>query len=370
MPRRLSIRKILQTLVTLVAVTGCALAMISADRQQRRRTVREVQLTVNSPAGVRFISEDAVTNMLFRSRHINPNKLSVAQLDERSMEAILQTNPWIGEAQVYTDAERVMHISVTQRVPVVRLFEDDGASYYLDAHLKSMPLSTQYTHYTPVVTGVPVLRNDSLGTVIRGTIVGLIQAIARQPFWNAQVSQVAMRLDGGFELVPILGKQRIIIGDTGRLEEKLAALFAFYKQVHDKVGWDKYRTLDLRYKDQVVASPALPWKIPRDNALSTMSWLKAIMDAAPAKQGLLGGGDATAFADSVGTVALQPVAAPASPQQSVTIPTAAHPQTASVRAQTPTRQPSAGHSHTAQPQPGKNTSRHNQNTPPHAATNR
>jgi cell division protein FtsQ len=291
--RRISIRKIIQTLVTLVAVAGCALAMISADRQQAHRKVKGVQLIVKSPAGVRFLTDDAVRNMLFTSRHVDPAALTLAQVNERSMEAILRTNPWVKDAQVYTDAERIMHIILTQRVPLVRIFEEDGNSYYLDAALQAMPLSAQYTHYTPVITGVPKLGSDSGSKVVKGKIVGLVQHIKNDTFWNAQVSQIDMSRDGRFELIPVLGKQRIIVGDTSRLQQKLDNLFAFYKQVQNKVGWDKYNILDLRFEGQVVASPSLPWKAPVDRALTNINWVQAIMDNAP-KQVQLGGdaGDA------------------------------------------------------------------------------
>src|SRR5690606_11264614 len=179
--RKISVRKIIQTLVTMVAVAGCTMAMLSADRQQRRRTVQDVRLKIERPGGVQFLTEDVVRNALFASRHIDPERQSLDQLDERSMEAILQSNPWVRDAQVYTDAERVMHIRVVQRVPFVRLFEEDGNSYYLDAALKSMPLSGRYVHYAPVVTGVPRLRDDSAGRELKGAIVGLVRFIGRHP---------------------------------------------------------------------------------------------------------------------------------------------------------------------------------------------
>lgn len=385
--RRISVRKIIQTLVTLVAVTGCALAMISADKQQAHRKVKGVQLVVKSPAGVRFLTEDAVRGMLFTGRHIDPFALTLAQVNERSMEAILRANPWVKEAQVYTDAERVMHITLTQRIPAVRIFEEDGNSYYLDAALQAMPLSAQYTHYTPVITGVPKLGSDSASKTVKGQIVGLVQHIQQDTFWNAQVSQIDMRRDGGFELIPVLGKQRIILGDTSRLQQKLDNLFAFYKQVQNKVGWDKYSTLDLRFEGQVVAAPSLPWKAPVDRALTNINWVQAIMDNAP-KQVQLGGdaGDASdnssapppspleTDADVAASQAQQVVkppptnlapTLPAKISQPKPVPQAAY--------KDPKAKPPAAH---PKPKPAKpqqhsqtNTS-HKKNTTPHAATNR
>lgn len=295
--RKISVRKIIQTLVTLVAVTGCVLALLSADRQQRNRRVRDVSIQIRNASEVQFLTEDAVREMLFKARHVDPRREQVNRLDEHSMEAILQSNPWVREAQVFTDAEARLHINVHQRIPAVRVFELSGDSYYLDTSRRSMPLCSRFSSYVPVITGVPHLGNDSMGQLLRGEILGLVNYFSARPFWNAQVSQIVMRPDYGFELIPVLGSQRIIIGDTSNLAEKLDNLFAFYKQVQNRLGWDQYRSIDLRYKGQIVASPALKWKIPVDRALSNFNWLKAIMESAPSKQDP--GGDGMAFADSL-----------------------------------------------------------------------
>ena len=374
--RKISVRKIIQTFVTLLAVTGCTMAMLSADRQQQKRTVRDVKLKIYSPGGVQFLTEDVVRQTLFATRHLDPRKTAVERLDERSMEAILQSNPWVHDAQVFTDAEHIMHVHVTQRVPAVRLFEEDGNSYYIDTALKTMPLSSRYTHYAPVVTGVPRLRADSMGGVTKGKILSLVKYVNGHPFWKDQISQVVMSADGGFELVPVLGRQRILIGDTARLDEKLGNLFAFYKQVQNRVGWDRYKTIDLRYEGQVVASPALPWKAPVDRAISNMSWLKAIMESAPARQDQPGG-DASAIPEAATIVVPQPKlpavkvpasvpapsarkATPAKPVRTAVVPKAPAPKKLSLPPKDTRKKPVSA--------PVKKTPSNVKNTKPHAAT--
>jgi cell division protein FtsQ len=193
------------------------------------------------------------------------------------MEKIVATNPWVADAQVYVDNDKVVHVNLTQRVPVARIFDQAGNSYYLDNADKAMPLSERYIHYTTVVTNVPVLKDDSLGNSLKAQIVKVVKQVERDSFWNAQVSQIILNDDRAFELVPVLGNHKILIGDTANLEEKFENLYAFYKKVMTRIGWDKYEVLDARYKGQVVASPALPWKAPIDKALSNMNWVKSII---------------------------------------------------------------------------------------------
>jgi cell division protein FtsQ len=292
----------LQVFVTLVVAAACITAMLSAASLQDKRTVKGIDIRIkNEQYG--FIDKQEVKNMLFEN-HINISKTSIAKIDAHKIEQTIDTNPWVADAQVYLDNGRLLHIYLTQRVPVARLFDQSGNSYYLDASLKKMPLSEKYIHYTTVVTNMPVFNNDSMDKAFKGEVVSLVKYIERDSFWSAQVSQVIVTDDRTFELVPVLGNQRIIFGDTSMMVDKFNNLFAFYKKVLNRVGWDKYEVLDLRFAGQVVASPALPWKIPVDKALTNMNWVKSIIgkdtvNAAPDMPG-----------DSTAAVAIVPAATP------------------------------------------------------------
>jgi hypothetical protein len=274
--RKISAIKILQLVVTVVVVTACVVAITASSNVQVDKKVKGVKINITN-ARYHFIDEQQVKDILLNDRHININALSINKIDLNKMERIIISNPWVERAQVYIDNKRVMHVNVSQRVPVARLFETDGNSYYLDETLKTMPLSDKYSHYATVVTNVPSLQNDSLGTSIKAQIVAMVKHIDKDTFWRAQVSQLIWAGVDNFEIEPVLGNQRILIGDTSRLDEKFNNLFAFYKKVLNRIGWDKYEMLDVRYAGQVVASPALAWNKPKDNSMSNLNWVKTII---------------------------------------------------------------------------------------------
>ena len=141
-----------------------------------------------------------------------------------------------------------------------------------------MPLSKNYIYYTTVVTNVPEIKNDSTGWDTRKQIVSLVRTIQADTFWNSQISEISIDSPGMFELTPVLGDQRIILGSTAKVSDKLNNLFLFYKNVLNRIGWDKYETLDLRFNGQVVASPSLPYKGPVDKAVVNMNWINSIVE--------------------------------------------------------------------------------------------
>ena len=54
------------------------------------------------------------------------------------------------------------------------------------------------------------------------------------------------------ELVPRSGRHTILFGRIEQVERKFDKLLRFYRNGLQNIGWDAYRTIDIRYKDQVV----------------------------------------------------------------------------------------------------------------------
>jgi cell division protein FtsQ len=264
-------------LLTVAGVSGLAIAVTSATKQQARHTLNGVDIRITNAQQVGFITEGDLEELLFRRRHLQPQTMALAGTDVRRLERIARSNPWIQSAQVYIDQQRVLHIQATQRVPYVRLFETSGESYYLDTALKQLPLSPNYTHYAPVVTGVPHLLDSNGQKRMQAQIVYVVRKLSANPFWRQGVEEIVVRDEGDFELIPVLGTHRVILGDTSAFDAKLNTLFLFYRNVLNRIGWDRYTVLDARYNGQVVASPSLPWKPPVDRALSNMNWVKTIV---------------------------------------------------------------------------------------------
>jgi cell division protein FtsQ len=276
--RKISIRKILQLFVTVVVTTCCIIAMVSASRIEDSKKLKSIAVHIKNDKKYHFIEQKEILDLAITKPQIDVEHTPVSRLDLHAMERTIMADPWVANAQVFVDNDNVLQMYVTQRIPVARVFDKSNRSYYLDTTLSIMPVSPNYIYYTTLITNAPDINNDSAGWALRKDVITLVRALQADSFWNAQVSQVVVDSLGMYELVPVLGDQRIILGSVARLHDKLSNLFLFYKNVLNRIGWDKYETLDLRFKGQVVAAPSLPYKGPVDRAVVNMNWINSIVE--------------------------------------------------------------------------------------------
>jgi len=84
-------------------------------------------------------------------------------------------------------------------------------------------------------------------------LLPFILFIKNNEFWKAQIEQVHIEKNGDVTLVPLVGDHLIEFGKLDNYQAKLRNMKAFYSQVLAKNNWNKYKTLSLKYNNQIVA---------------------------------------------------------------------------------------------------------------------
>jgi cell division protein FtsQ len=261
--KKISSKKVLRFSIGAVLVIVFMIALVAASNRQNNDTIKNIKVNLNEDHDFAFLRTEDIINLLIKSRHIDLDKTPIDKLDLKLMEEIAKTNPWVEQAEVFVDNREVLNVNITQREPIARMFDVNGRSYYMDSMLHTMPVSVGYAYPVPVFTDVPVLAKDSIQKALNAKIAYLSERIGRDSFWHAQVTQIEVQPDQTFIMIPLFGDQKLLLGDTSDLNLKLNNLFAFYKNISPKIGWDKYQTLDVRFKGQVVASPSIGWVAPK-----------------------------------------------------------------------------------------------------------
>ena len=87
-------------------------------------------------------------------------------------------------------------------------------------------------------------------------LLTFVEFVEEDDFWRSEVVQIAARTTPSgaleVELVPRSGRHTILFGRIEQVERKFDKLMRFYRSGLQNIGWDAYRTIDIRYKDQVV----------------------------------------------------------------------------------------------------------------------
>jgi cell division protein FtsQ len=78
--------------------------------------------------------------------------------------------------------------------------------------------------------------------------------IRKDVFSNSLIEQLFLNEEGEIEMFPKIGQQIIMLGDTSQVKEKLRNLKVFYTDGMKTTGWDSYKTINLKYRNQVVCT--------------------------------------------------------------------------------------------------------------------
>ena len=180
--RKISIRKILQLVVTIVVTTGCIVAMVSAAKIEDSQTIKNIAIHIKNDKKYHFIERQEIMDLAITKPGIDLEHTPLSKLDIHGMEHTIMADPWVANAQVYVDNECVLQMFVTQRIPVARVFDRTMRTYYLDTTLSIMPISANYIYYTTVITNMPPVNNDSAGWALRKDMVKLVRRIQADSF--------------------------------------------------------------------------------------------------------------------------------------------------------------------------------------------
>lgn len=258
-------KRILRPLGIALTVIGVMVALGFVERTADRAPITDLEVIVEGAEGLHFIDEKSVRQEVL-DQGIAVMGSPTGDVDVTAIEERLKSIPCVAKAEVYHTMDGKLHARVQQRVPVVRVFNQDGNSFYIDREGWTMPISTNYTARVLVVTGhlnepgaihgvYSVYVNDSLEQRFRSDdIHRLAMFISADPFWNALIDQVVVTAEGEFELIPRVGAQRVLLGDGSELAQRFEKLRIFYENGIPKADWRRYARIDLRYADQVVCT--------------------------------------------------------------------------------------------------------------------
>ena len=193
-------------------------SLVWGNSVARNRPCKGLCVTVVDSAQAQYVSADEIRTYL--EKYVPTDKKTIlAEINTEEMEALLSENRLV-----------------------------DSAAYFLDEHGEMMPAGL------PEAVSVPVATGHISSAYAREALYPFACFLRENAFWQAQVEQIYVDDRQNVELIPRVGDHRILLGELTAYEEKLDNLRCLYEQALSECGWNKYHTINLKYKDQVVCT--------------------------------------------------------------------------------------------------------------------
>ena len=247
-------KKTIVNVLWLLLGAGTIVLFGAAMIKKNNKKCSDLKIEITGAEEHLFIDEKDVRELINKNADLT-NK-QVNQINLKAIESELEKTAWVKNAELFLDNNQVLQVRIEERQPVARVFTIQGSSFYIDSAGVRLPLSDKLSARVPMFTNfpsdkVPLSAPDSL--LMKG-VVSLGRSITYDSFWRAQIEQVYITPQATFELIPVIGDQTIVFGDASDVDSKLTNLYTFYKKAWVQNGINVYDKLDIRFKDQVVAT--------------------------------------------------------------------------------------------------------------------
>ncbi len=261
------IKRILIISGWVVLVAGATVLLGFAKSKRNNTPCKSVDILISQRGTDLFITPDEIRALIIKDQGVVEGK-TMNKINLLEIEQMLKDNPYITNAQVYATLDGDIKIKVAKKNPIARIINENDDSYYVDSAGYFMPLTDNATPRVLIVNGLisdsyavnyksnaKKMESDTSVHCLLPSIYKIASYINHDPFWKAQITQVYVDSAKEFTLIPRVGGQRIILGDTSNLKPKFDKLFTLYKEGFNSNGkWNEYATINLKYKHQIICT--------------------------------------------------------------------------------------------------------------------
>ncbi len=241
------LKRILLFTFTVLVVAYLIASVTLLNAKDDRQVCKNLELIIGDTLYAGFINK-AEVGAILQKNDIYPIGKQQNQIATKALEEELNQHPLIDKAECYWTPSGKLFIEVSQRVPILRVMNNQGNDYYIDNKGSIMPTDIRCIAHRIIATGnieKPFAMNElyNFSVFLQGN-----------PFWDAQIEQIHILEDYDVELIPRVGNHIIYLGKLEEYEQKLERLKAFYQKGLNQVGWNKYSRISLEFNNQIVCT--------------------------------------------------------------------------------------------------------------------
>lgn len=255
-------KRIMNISMTMLLAAGAIVLAAFAGQNHQHAAYKSFTIDVLNPTDDALITTEEIGQMI-RDRFGEVTGQAKTRIDLNKLETMVRDNPYVSSCEVYQTLGHELILKARVRRPLVRVINEDLEQYLIDHQGYIVPVNPAHPSYVLIANGritdayfSPGKQEIALSQFPDSSALRQVYPvalhIAEDEFLRAFIHQVYVNDNGEMELIQRIGGQVILFGDASRAAEKLENLKAFYKEVMSKADWNRYQTINLKYKNQVV----------------------------------------------------------------------------------------------------------------------
>ncbi|MBO4654742.1 MAG: hypothetical protein J5644_04275 [Bacteroidales bacterium] len=246
-------RFVLAVILCFAVLAGIVFAAVNMPK----RPCSGYDLLVNYDGEYPAVS-DADIRQMIEDNQIEIVGVPLKDIDLEQIAQQLEQNPYIKTVNEVRFSSTKLRIVVTLKNILLHVYTQDGNQYFVDEEGFMLPFSLVVQENVPVANGKITDafvngRNVQESPTNLHRVFRIASYMNSNDFYRAQFRQLFVTTSNEVILVPTVGRHKILFGTDKNMEEKLFNLQQTYQQGLAYLGMDQYASLDLRYKNRVIA---------------------------------------------------------------------------------------------------------------------
>lgn len=256
------VKKILSIVVWVI--TGAALVALFVFARQGfiKTPLQGVVFDLERQGNKGFVEKDTAIANIEELCGIHEHA-SIGSVDLMKIQKLLNSNPWVESASAYIGLNDTLMVKAKEYCPIARVFNDNGKSVYVTREGVILPSNKIYTPRLIIASGnyqFPTgedsaqLTDSAYAESGISETLAITKAVLADDFLRGSVGQIYRNNKKQYEITVNSLPARVIVGDTTNIKQKMSRLRTLLEKHSGTEELTGYKTLDLRYKNQIVCT--------------------------------------------------------------------------------------------------------------------
>jgi cell division protein FtsQ len=230
--------------------------------EQDKKSVKNIRVFIDATKGDPFLDENDVIDLIY-SRYDTLLGKEIGDLYLNEVENLLRSQPSIKNTEVYIEHHNNVNIEIELRKIIARIKPDSSPGFYIDNEGKTMSWSTKYSPRVLTITGhlnyynryikdTVVEKDLSTHSKLIKDVHEFAKYVNSSSFWKAQLGQVYIDNNGDAILIPLIGNEEFMFGELTDYVRKFDKIKRYYQEITPKLGWNKYKEINVKFDRQIV----------------------------------------------------------------------------------------------------------------------